>query len=88
MNAQRSILKSDGSKEVLFNEKCFCGNRIITIEKNCPDYATCLQCLRVRRLMTFIVPAGILEIWGTYFDPYIEPLDPERYPKNDGEFND
>lgn len=97
-NAQRIIFREDGTIQILFNEKCLCGNNSIRIESERPDYATCHQCLRVLQRMTYAVPdEGIVETWGIYFDPYlantlagqfinqyIESLDPKRYPR-DGE---
>ena len=95
MNAQRIILKDDGTTEILFDEKCICGNPALVIDSTNPTYATCLSCLRVVRRMIWDVPEGKIEIWGIYFDPYlantlagqfinqhIEPLDPKRYPKD------
>lgn len=98
MNAQRIILKKDGTRKILFNEKCICGNPEITINPNKPTFATCLSCLRVMRRMIWEVPKGRVEIWGVYFDPYLantlagqfidmyfEKLDPTRYPINQEE---
>jgi len=96
MDAQRSIQREDGTVQILFNEKCLCGNKAIKIESERTDYATCHQCLRVLRRMTYVVPdEGIIKTWGIYFDPYfantlsgqfincyIEPLDPKRYPRD------
>ena len=97
MYAQRSIQRENGTIQILFNEKCLCGNKSIEIEIEHTDYATCHQCLRVLRRMTYAVPnEGIVETWGIYFDPYfantlagqfinqyIEPLDSKRYPRDE-----
>lgn len=93
MNAMRHIIKSDGA-EINFEEKCLCGNTH-EINKDDPEYSTCLCCLRVYRVMRFNAPDGTnITIWGIYFDPYfmetlagrfinafIEHLPEERYPR-------
>ena len=86
MNA---IAYKDGKK--LFQEKCLCGNPELTINKENKEYATCLQCLRVYRVMFCGKDEKVIR-WGIYFDPYlrgtlvgefinfIEPLPLDRYP--------
>lgn len=93
MNAQRIILKDDDTQEILFDEKCVCGNPELTIESSKPNYAICLSCLRVYRSMLWSTTEGTVKIWGIYFDPYladtmagqfinqfIEVLDEQRFP--------
>ncbi len=93
MNAMRHIIKADGT-EINFDEKCLCGNSY-EIDKNNPEYSTCLCCLRVYRVMKKEMPDGAsVIIWGIYFDPYfmetlggqfinayIECLPEDRYPR-------
>ena len=100
--AKRYIDNDDGIRKILFDEKCVCrfqktgiGKDVaLYIEKKNAEYATCRSCLRVYRIMQYIVPEGMLTIWGIYFDPYlantlagqfineyIEPLDEKRFPR-------
>ena len=70
MKAQRRIIKL-GEQDVVFDEKCACGNPSIEIDKKKPEYATCLSCLRVYRLMIREIDNGQVSMWGIYFDQYL-----------------
>lgn len=72
MNAHRYIIKESGEKEVLFDEKCVCGqNYQVCFEGS--DLAWCPECGRVYRLMKWDLLSGDkCFIWGIYIDHYLK----------------